>query len=410
MPRDGIRYTRFAIIRNSYPQLKDSTIRKVLEWLPNGMFGVYKVADHDYFIDAFPGCLIEFNFRALDTPKHVRNLLSVEFTGAWINEAREIPKVILDALDTRIGRFNIKDVQSTWKGILMDTNSPEEDSWWHQMFEIDKPDNAEEFIQPGGRSPDAENTRFLESDYYEEIIKGKSNEWLKVYIDNEYGFVKEGELVYESTWADLLHTAKEDILPIPGCEVVVGLDFGLTPSAIFTQMTPRGHFNVIEEYVSDSMGIRRFANNILKPLISTKYRNYKVIFTGDPAGSTRSQTDEKTCYEEIMEAFPGFLVYPSETNSIVSRVGAVEGFLTRLGDRGIPCLQLSPTCIELRKGFSKGYVKDKLGSPKKNRWSHPHDALQYAAVYHTDHIKRDSRMKANPIKRRQWTPSTYTGL
>ena len=409
-PRDGIRYSRFVIIRNTYPSLKDSTIRKVLEWLPNGIFGIYKVADHDYIIDAFPGCIIEFSFRALDTPKHVRGLLSTEFTGAWINEAREIPKVIFDHLTTRVGRFNIKDVPCTWKGVIMDTNAPEEDSWWHQLFEIDKPDNVEEFIQPSARSVEAENIKFLPDDYYSEIIKGKDPEWLRVYIDNEYGFVKEGDLVYESTWVDNLHLAKEVLNPVEGREVVIGLDFGLCPSAIFTQISPRGHFNIIEEYVSDSMGIRRFANNILRPLIATKYRGYKIIFTGDPAGRVRSQTDERTCYEEIMEIFPGCIVYPATTNSVVSRIGAVEFFLTQLGDMGVPCLQLSPNCTELRKGFNKGYVKDKLGNPRKNSWSHPHDALQYAALYFQEHIRRNERRGDRPIRKRNYLPPTYTGL
>lgn len=409
-PRDGIRYTRFAVIRNTYPQLKDSTIRKVLEWLPNGVFGTYKIADHDYIIDAFPGCIIELSFRALDTPKHVRNLLSAEFTGAWINEAREIPKVIFDHLTTRVNRYNIKDVPCTWNGVIMDTNAPEEDSWWHQMFEVDRPDNVEEFIQPSARSPEAENVRFLPTDYYTEAIKGKDPEWVRVYIDNEYGFVKEGELVYESTWVDSLHMSKQELSPVSGKEIVIGLDFGLTPSAIFTQISPRGHFNVLEEHVSDSMGIKRFSNNILRPILATKYRGYKIVFTGDPAGNTRSQTDEKTCYEEVMESFPGCLVQPAHTNSIVSRVGAVEYFLTQLGDMGVPCLQLSTDCNELRRGFNKGYVKDKLGNPKKNRFSHPHDALQYAALYYAEHIRRDERMRSRPTKRRNYMPATHVGL
>jgi len=409
-PHDGKRHTRWAIIRNSYPQLKDSTIRKVLEWLPNGMFGTYKVADHDYIIDAFDDCVIELNFRALDTPKHVRNLLSAEFTGVWINEAREIPKVIFDHLDSRIGRFNIKDVPCTWKGIMMDTNAPEEDSWWYKYFETTKPDNSAEFIQPSARSDEAENTKFLEDDYYSEIIKGKDDEWLRVYIDNEYGFVQEGELVYATAWVDRLHMAKEMLNPFPGREIVVALDFGLTPSAIFTQVTPRGHFNVLEEYVSDSMGVRRFAANILRPVLATKYRDYKIVFTGDPAGRVRMQTDEKTCYEEIMEAFPNSLVYPASTNSIVARVGAVEHFLSSLGDMGVPCLQLSSSCAELRKGFNKGYIKDKLGKPKKNRYSHPQDALQYAALYFYEHIKREQRRSQTTPHKRTYVPPTHVGL
>lgn len=410
-PHDGIRHTRWAIVRNTYPQLKDSTIRKVLEWLPNGVFGNYRVADHDYIITAFPGNVIEFSFRALDTPKHVRNLLSAEFTGAWINEAREIPKIIFDALDTRIGRYNIQFVQCTWKGIIMDTNSPEEDSWWHQMFEVERPDNTEQFVQPSARSAEAENVRFLPDDYYSEIIKGKDAEFLRVYIDNEYGFVKEGELVYETTWVDRLHMAKEPLSVQPGRLVVVGLDFGLTPSAIFTQITSRGHFNVIDEFVSDSMGIRRFAMNILRPHILSKYKDCKIIFTGDPSGKTRNQANEKTCYEELIDVFPGIMIHPAHTNSIVARVGAVESFLTQLGDMGVPCLQLSPNCIELRKGFNKGYVKDRLGTPKKSsRYSHPHDALQYAAMYFSDNIRRSERVKNFPKKKSSYVSPTHIGF
>ena len=51
------------------------------------------------------GVELEVMFIALDRPDDLRKLLSLELTGAWINEAREIPKAILDGLTARVGRF-----------------------------------------------------------------------------------------------------------------------------------------------------------------------------------------------------------------------------------------------------------------------------------------------------------------
>ena len=48
---------------------------------------------------------IDVLFLALDREEDVRKLLSLELTGAWINEAREIPKAIVDTLTGRVGRY-----------------------------------------------------------------------------------------------------------------------------------------------------------------------------------------------------------------------------------------------------------------------------------------------------------------
>ena len=40
---------------------------------------------------------LEVIFLALDRPEDVKKLLSLELTGVWVNEAREIPKSIIDA-------------------------------------------------------------------------------------------------------------------------------------------------------------------------------------------------------------------------------------------------------------------------------------------------------------------------
>ncbi|MEJ0093803.1 MAG: hypothetical protein WDN46_10270 [Methylocella sp.] len=99
--RDGIRRSRWGVIRNTYSQLSDTTIKSVLQWLPPIHFGTYNKSDHNYLITGFENCSIEIMFRALDRPDQVSNLLSLELTGAWVNEAREVPWAIIEALRPR---------------------------------------------------------------------------------------------------------------------------------------------------------------------------------------------------------------------------------------------------------------------------------------------------------------------
>src|SRR3990167_1213795 len=76
--RGGIKRTRFAVVRNTYPQLNDTTIKTVSQWLPPLFFGDFNKNDHTYLITGIDGLEIELLFRALDRPAHVSNLLSLE--------------------------------------------------------------------------------------------------------------------------------------------------------------------------------------------------------------------------------------------------------------------------------------------------------------------------------------------
>lgn len=432
--RDGIRRTRFSIVRNTYTQLKDTTIKTVLDWFPSPMFGQYKIADHDYIMTGFKDCRIELMFRALDRPEHVSNLLSLELTGVWINEAREVPKAIIDALDGRIDRYpSMRDGGATQCGIIMDTNPPDDDSWWYKYFEDDLPDNAAIFKQPSGLSKEAENlptwdeyNEFIERyergeesnplglkpDYYTNLVKGKTQEFIKVYVHGQYGFVKEGKAVYESTWNDTIHMAKKTIAPIRGKELILGFDFGLSPTVVIGQITPMGFLNILREVISDGIGIERFTQDQLKPLLATEFNGYPVVAVGDPAGNQRVQTDEKTCFD-ILRA-EGFRIIPARTNSLVARIGAVEGFLGRLTN-GRPTFQLDPSCKILRKGFNNKYYYRRVQvsgdryveEPFKNSFAHGQDCLQYLALYVSEGVRTAQRqVKVIP---RRFQPASHVG-
>src|SRR5574340_1596224 len=68
---DGTRRSRFAVIRNSYIQLRDTTIKTFHEWLPPEYFGEWWKSEHNYYLTKFPRCHIEVMFRARSEERRV---------------------------------------------------------------------------------------------------------------------------------------------------------------------------------------------------------------------------------------------------------------------------------------------------------------------------------------------------
>ena len=140
---DGVRRSRWAIIRNTNPQLKTTTIKTWLDWFPEETWGKFRwEVPYTHHIKR-KDLDLEVIFLALDRPEDVKKLLSLELTGIWINEARELPKSIIDACTMRVGRFpSMREGGPSWSGVIADTNAPEEDHWWPIMSgEVPVPDH-----------------------------------------------------------------------------------------------------------------------------------------------------------------------------------------------------------------------------------------------------------------------------
>lgn len=419
---DGIRRSRWAVVRNTYMMLKDTTIRSFHDWFPPKLFGEYRITDHTYVITKIPGVQLEILFRALDRPDQVSNLLSLELTGAYFNEVRETPKPIVDAMDGRIGRFpSHRDCPEYWHGIIADTNPPDEDSWFYKIFERIRPEGWKLFKQPSGLSAHAENTKHLPKNYYVNLARGKDEMYIRIYIHGQYGFLITGKPVFQS-FNDSVHMAPSPLAPIKGLPLVVGMDFGLQPAVVIGQITPLGQLRVLDELVSDGMGIQQFCANQFLPLLRQKYLGYRVEGFGDPAGISRSQTDESTCFDVLHSNEVGLTgVIEAPTNALVPRISSVEAFLNKMY-KGEPGLIISPTCHFLRKALNGGYhyEKDLRGTgeefkptPVKNFSSHISDAFEYLCLKMVDKNTQDEKkvkFLAQIRKRGEYRPgSTHIG-
>lgn len=413
--KNGVRKTRAVIVRNTADQLALTTRKTVFDWLPPGEAGVWKAVEKTFTLIANQpdGTRVESEwlFIALDTPDDVRKALSLETTFLWGNEARELHSEVVDGLLGRLNRYpSMKDGGPTRSCALFDTNMPDEDTWWHDKMES-PPSNWSIFKQPAAIvkparyvelyaeepeevledkdgnewavNPACDNYDHLPKQYYPNLIPGKTEDWLRVYLRSEYGRSLSGTPVYEKTFTYDFHVSPNPLKYIRGDSypIVIGVDFGRTPAAVFKQRDPRGRVLTLGEVTAENMGIETFISTRLNPFIANNFAGGSFVCAPDPAGFAKQQMNEMSLVDVLKKA--GYKCVRPPTNDPERRIQAVERLLVQQLE-GKAMYLIDPSCETLIRGFRYGYrYKIKKNGemedrPDKNSFSHVHDANQYA--------------------------------
>jgi hypothetical protein len=411
---DGLRRTRMAVVRTTYPELRTTTIRTWLDTFPDRIYGPLKWTQPPTQTVAWGDVAMQVDFLALDDQADVQKLRSGEYTAFYVNELQYLIKELFDEMTSRAGRYPaIKDGGPTWHGVIADMNIADQDHWTSVMrglvplpeglLEDDRvaltwPDRWDFFMQPPGLlevrradgvvigyddNPKAENLKWLPQGYYGSLIAGKTRAWIKSRVLNQVALVVDGEPVWPAFRRDL-HVAKDALKPVPGYQIWIGADFGRTPGVLFGQ-TVNNRVIILDEMQGYNTSAVLFAPQV-KRRLEQKYSGHTFVAYGDPKGADKTQTDERTAFDIF--AANGIPMKPSpvKQNLIDTRIEAVDYLLGQLYD-GRPRLQISPSCRTLIAGMEGGYCYErKLRSaeiktePAKNRFSHLADALQYLCI------------------------------
>jgi hypothetical protein len=346
----------------------------------------------------------EWLFFPLDEPADERRLLSSQLTGAWVNEFTEINVNLIDPLGGRCGRFpRGRFGVPTWSGIIGDSNFPTEGSEWHEFLE-NHPQQYSIFKQPGGRSLAAENLPHLNQTadsiklsednlirigqgraYYERAAQTRNVDWVRRYVDAEYGRDPSGTAVFASTFVRRYHCV-EDVEPVNQKALIIGQDFGRDPWSVITQLDHRGRLLVLAEAPATDVGLDLHIKSTLRPMLANPiYLGKPVVIIGDPSGRFRRDQYEYDNFHMLNKL--GFrYAYPAATNDIELRIQAVEYFFGMSIDGGPGILISERGCPNLIAALNGGYrySKTKEGQskpvPDKNDSSHVADALQYACL------------------------------
>jgi len=442
---DGIRKTKWAVIRNTSLELRNTTLSTFQQWFPDEVCNVvtspqieaivnYPLND-DTWVEA------KFLFLALDNPKDVRKLLSLEVTGVFTNESRELQYAVIKGARERIGRYPsvidgygeesgkyegykphyIDGVLTACrrKALIMDTNPPDDDAENgclestpedQKEFSASETERIFDFFQTpsplvknedGSYSPSdkAENIRYLPGgyQYYLDMIAGNTDDHVNVMVMGNYGAIRDGKPVYPE-YNDQLHCMP--VKPIKGLPIALGWDFGLTPACVVGQLTSTGQLRIIAELFNEDMGIRQFAREVVKPYLAQNFRGYKIAFSlGDPSG-VAGEGEGRSAIGILNDDMPddgiiieplnlGFTTEPAPTNDPTKRIDAVKSFLTKLVDSGVAGYLIDKKCKYLRKGKQGKYQFKRVQAagdaryrdkPNKDKYSHPADAEQYLAL------------------------------
>ena len=405
---DGVRRSRAVIVRNTLPQLRDTTLSSWNYWFKDGQAGEWKATEWKFTL-RFDDVECEVLFRPLDTPQDVSRVLSLEVTFAIIDEFVEIPKQIVEALSARCGRYPsaMMGGATNW-GMWGSSNPSTEDNWWFDHLhnrEIhvqpgEEPDgdrNARYFLQPSGFSELAENVENLPGgrDYYVNQSKGKSEAWIKQFLEAQWGFSIAGKPVVPTFKSDL-HLSKGPLRYNPHMPIIGGFDPGLAGSAmIFGQEDIDGRLLVFGELVQQGYGTTRFIQERLRPYLKRRFPDAEFIVAPDPAAANRAQNDEKTAVDILRRYFP---VKYESNNRLPLRLDAIEHYTTRLVS-GKPALLIDeaecPVLVRALKGGWR-YALDKnenvkADTPEKNPYSHPGDAFGYLARYYHRQAAKNER-------------------
>jgi hypothetical protein len=434
----GVRRTRAAILRNTYPELKSTTIKTCLEWSPmmQMRWDSPITGNLDIWLPDKTRLQMEVHFLALERPEEVDKLGSLELTFGWINEVREVAKAIFDKLTERVGRFPpVREGGPTWRGVVLDTNPPDDDSWYYKLAEKADPELVNQtiqveaklrsmgflkegepliefFKQPGGLievngqyepNPAAENIPNLDGGhaYYFRQIAGKRKQWIKAQILGQYATVANGKPVYPE-YNDDIHC--KEVHPNPLLPLILGWDFGLNGMAVVIgQLNKLGQLVVLDELTPTRMeGLDEFAETVVKPHLAQHYPKYEIRSVGDPSGAYGSTNEAKTAFQILANC--GFVLMPALSNDPMARIESVRKFLTGMVS-GQPRFLIDPKASKTRKGLAGRYLFERVqvsnkeiykDKPVKDEYSHSADALGYLAL-HVTHVDLNSWSKGKIV-------------
>jgi hypothetical protein len=414
---DGLRYSRWAVCRSTYPELKSTTIKTWLDWYPENVYGKIKYDSPICHSINVADMRLEVLFLPLANDDDLKKLKSLELTGIYFNELQFFSELLFEEAMERVNRYPPKKMgcKITWTGVISDTNPPDSQHWIYKRFEIQKPRNQSIYkYEPAvlvadhnfdctkPHSISMDGTAYVnnnEADYVQnqqdpnywlKLVENHNDDTIHVSYCGNYGIVRKNKRVYPE-YNDKIHCV-ENIQYSPSSEIGFGWDFGRTPAIVIVQLSVHGHLMVLDEVCSEDMGLDEFCGDIVLPKLNRDYPGWKKSFAseGDPAGIAKNPTDNNCCFDTLRKH--GILTRPAHRNAFTPRREAVSFFLRKMVG-GRPCMMVSPKAIRVRQGFNGSYYYTRVqvhnderyrDMPEKNEYSHPADALQYICLkYHS---------------------------
>jgi len=415
---EGIRPTKFGIIRSTYGRLERTTLVTLKTWLPAKYTKItyskpIKVHSRIPLPDGTTAD-IQIELIAIENVRDLTVLDSYEATAIWLNEMVELPEELIGKAGERVGRYPPSvmwdDDKShvTWYGVIGDYNYPPKDHWLvSYLHEGELPAGTMLFEQPAALiehiDPDTGEATYTINPLAENLANLDNGK--KYLIDlatyqkmGHYDLIQtrllcrygraggDGKRVF-TNFNPEYHVSDHKIEPMKYTDTLVSIDTsGIHPCALFWQNV-RGHWQITDGIYGEEMGLEEFIDDVLTPLLTLRYPGCNVTCVCDPANARDART-AITPTDLLNER--GLNAITAPTNKFKERLQACEILLNKR-DRG--SLTISNHVTLLIDALDGGYQYKKLQAvgvstvfstqPLKNKYSHWADAFQYGALHIT---------------------------
>ena len=426
-PRDGVRRARIVVICPTYRRAWDQVIPTYGKVFPQkkGEFLGSRgdPADHVFNRDVMlrgerATCHVEILFRAVNDLDIEVFFRGYEFTAIHLPEADTNGDLaqIISLGSNRVGRYPEPDDRpdhselASYSGIFGDANAPIIGTAFHDRFYLKKtadgaraPESDRVYLQPGGRSANAENMKNLRKirrDYYEHMASQQDEYDNRRMIDNKPGFGRHGQPVQPNFDSDT-HVAKVPLQVDPMLPVYIGVDCGsnaLVPGAVFYQRSYMGQWRALAEIflAEGNMNTaelahairetfhRRFAQLLSARALAVQ-REERAQLCLDPAAGGAQAASEFTTAQDL-QAQTHIEVALAPTNNPRHRRSALDRLFKRMVGPREPAFIADPEhCPGFIAGLAGGFHYQKRGAivglaPVKNRYSHVCEAGEYAPL------------------------------
>lgn len=390
------------LIRDTWENCRATTQKEFFYWFPDAVMGRYVAGTKTFhWTCGFEG---EVTFIGLDEEKDAAKLQSRPLGGFGIDEPAPaagtggVAEMIFTTAMTRLRQPGMN-----WYAAKLAQNNPDESHWTY-----------EHFVEPGNpnfgffKTHRPENLAHLPKNYYDKIrsIYTKRPDLSRRFADGNFGFQKLGKDVTPE-WSDDIHLVDE-LEPVRGVILHLLWDFGLNPTCAITQITPLGHWNILECYVGEEIGVAQLIEDTIGPRLEERFDGYDWDHTGDPAGNNREQSDSRnSAVRRVRDMLGGR--WRDGAVRIEEREAPLRKVLTKLCN-GTGLVQVDKrkeregaraVWHALRGGWHRKINSGGViaGDPVKNIHSHPGDVMGYGAARFFPMRHRDKDDEKGPRPR-----------
>jgi len=294
---------KHAVIRDTWENCRDTTMQEFLKWFPDGVYGKLVKSEKTFTWNPGTGLNGSVTFMGMDDEKDAGKLQSRDLAGISVDEPSPaagtggIDEMIFTTALTRLRQPGMQ-----WYMAKLAQNNPDESHWTYQKF-VDP--GTKGYLNFQTRTP--ENIEHLPPGYYEQMKKDLSSrpDLQRRFVEGTFGFQQLGQAVCP-LFSDTTHLV-DNLEPVPGCELWLSWDGGLTPVCTIVQIAPDGRLYVLDALSETDGGIYQLIEDKVFPLLKTKYSKFKGKWhhTGDPTLENRDQSDSRQSPVRVIKRMLG---------------------------------------------------------------------------------------------------------